>query len=324
MVKTSDIDLPVIFKNQPLFTAGKHNPNMTHNFTFTKEMVDNSVRNTNWSALNKRLYLKHSGAFDVSKWKGKVENIHAKDGIAYGDVEIWDADEGVQIMYGHKPVAISADLDFNEQGIVFYKGFAIENDPGVRDSKMFLSDAVKDELSGMYHASFSSELDTSLIMQQNASNQINPLNTQSAERRLNETVNMEGQKETPIVNSQPQNTQPVINVNTSGADSELVRQLAEKLAVLEEKDKHNTMIIESIKSTQQTNQGTVSDTALKTVLANNNNSVDDFVNKVVDKIRPVITPKPMTMNEFSGQGDNYTGDQKTINRLAAYFEKKNE
>jgi hypothetical protein len=325
MVKLAEVDLPIVFKHQPLFKSGTWNPDTNNNFEFTPRMVDNSVKNTKWSSLNKRLYLKHSGAFDVSKWKGNVENIESKDGTVYGDVEIWDADEGVQILYGKKPVAISADISFNHDGILFYKGFAIENDPGVRDSKMFLSDAVKDELSGMYHASFSSELDTTLVMQQNAVTQPNTINNHSSERRLNETVNMESQNNSPVVN-QPQNTQPVINVNTSGADSELVRQLAEKLAVLEEKDKHNTMLIESIKNTQvaQPSQGTVADSQLKTVIPTDDASMDNFVNKVVEKIKPSLVAQSMTTNEFSGQKDNVPGDQKTINRLAAYFEKKNE
>jgi hypothetical protein len=326
MVKPSDIDLPVIFKRQPLFRDGVHNPKTNNNFRFTKEAVNNSVKNTKWSPLNKRLYLKHSGQFDVSKWKGRVENIEAEDGVVYGDVQIWDADEGLQILYGEKPVAISADIEYNDNGLIFYKGFAIENEPGVHDSKMFLSDAVKDELSGMYRASFSSELDNNLIEQ-------NKVDNQSAERRLiKETVNMEGQKDASVSNSQPVNTnsnqpsQPVINVNTTGADTELVRRLAEKVAQLEESNKQNVAVIDSMKNIKpvEKNEGTVADTQLKTVVSNDDKSMDDFVNKVVEKIKPAITPQPITMNEFSGQGDSLTGDQKTINRLAGYFEKKNE
>jgi len=321
MVKISEVDLPIIFKNQPLFVAGKWNPKTNNNFNFTKEIVNNSVANTKWSSLNKRLYLKHSGAFDVSKWKGNVENIRADDGTVYGDIEVWDAEEGIGIKYGKKPIAISADIEYNDNGIMFFKGFALENDPGVKDSKMFLSDAVKDELSGMYRASFSSELNTNNIVQNDT--QVNPIeqnNTQSAERRLNETVNMEGQKATSVNQPNPtqsQPTQPIINVNTTGADVELVRKLSEKIEALEKK---NVELSAKVETTQSKPTPVEETPQIKTVMPSDN--VDDLVNKIAEKIKPVITPQPITMNEFSGQGDGLTGDRKMIEKLAGYFEKK--
>ena len=324
MVKISEVDLPIVFKNQPLFVAGRWNPKTNNNFNFTKEMVNNSVQNTKWTSLNKRLYLKHSGAFDISKWKGNVENIRADDGTVYGDIVVWDAEEGIGIKYGKKPVAISADIEYNDNGIMFFKGFALENDPGVKDSKMFLSDAVKDELSGMYRASFSSELNTDNIVQNDT--QVNPMNnieqnnTQSAERRLNETVNMEGQKDTSVNQSNPQ--QPIINVNTTGADVELVRKLSEKIEALE---KQNVELSAKVDATQTPKvevkeEPVKEEPQIKTVMPSEN--VDDLVNKIAEKIKPVITPRPITSDEFSGQGDGLTGDRKMIEKLAGYFEKK--
>lgn len=318
MVKISEVDLPIVFKNQPLFVAGKWNPKTNNNFNFTKDIVNNSVQNTKWTSLNKRLYLKHSGAFDISKWKGNVENIRADDGTVYGDIEVWDAEEGIGIKYGKKPIAISADVEYNDNGIMFFKGFALENDPGVKDSKMFLSDAVKDELSGMYRASFSSELNTDNIVQ--TSTQVNPMtnieqnNTQSVERRLNETVNMEGQKDTSV--NQPIPQQPIINVNTTGADVELVRKLSEKIEALEKKNVELSAKVETTQSKPEVKE----DTQIKTVMPSEN--VDDLVNKIAEKIKPVITPRPITSDEFSGQGDGLTGDRKMIEKLVGYFEKK--
>lgn len=323
MVKISEVDLPIIFKNQPLFAAGKWNPKTNNNFNFTKDIVNNSVKNTKWTSLNKRLYLKHSGAFDISKWKGNVENIHADDGTVYGDIEVWDAEEGIGIKYGKKPIAISADVEYNDNGIMFFKGFALENDPGVKDSKMFLSDAVKDELSGMYRASFSSELNTDNIVQEGTqTNIISPIeenNTQSAERGFNETVNMEGQKDTSVNQPNPNTTQsqPIINVNTTGADVELVRKLSEKIEALEKK---NVELSAKVETTQSAPKPVEETTQIKTVMPSDN--VDDLVNKITEKLKPVITPKPMTNDEFSGQGDGLTGDGKMIEKLAGYFEKK--
>ena len=327
MVKPSDVDLPIIFPNQTLFRSGVHNPKTNNNFNFNKNMVENSVKNTKWSALNKRLYLKHSGAFDVSKWKGKVENIRAENGDVIGDVELWDGEEGISIAYGKKPVAISADIEYSpDTNVMFFKGFAIENDPGIKDTKMFLSESVRDELSGMYHASFSSELNTDNVGINTS--QINPITnqTQSAERRLEmKTVNMEGQNETPVnanVQTPQVPTQPVINVNNTGADVELVRKLSEKIDALEAQGKQLSAQLEQKNTQPVATQGTVADTQLKNVSASDN--LDDLVNKIAEKIKPVITQKPITMNEFDGQPGVLTGDGKTIDRLAGFFEKKNE
>lgn len=327
MVKTSEIDLPVIFKNHLLFKSGKWNPKTNNNFEFTDEMVNKSVKNTNWTSLNKRLYLKHEGAFDISKWKGNVENIRAEEGKVYGDVHLWDAEEGIGILYGKKPAAISADISYNDSGVMFFKGFALENDPGVKDEKMFLSEAVRDELSGLYSASFSSELTT------NEMNgvQTNAINTQSAERRLlSETVNMESQTNTPNANptTTPKETvdrvsTPVINVNTNVSDVELVRKLSEKIEALEANNKVITdklAVVEQTKAPEVKTEGTVANAALKTVMPENINNVDDLVNKIAEKIKPVITPQPITMNELSGNA--MVGDNKTIDRLAAHFEQR--
>jgi hypothetical protein len=309
MVKQSDIELPIVFKNQLLFKSGNWN-----HISFSKEMVSKSISNTKWSALNKRLYLKHDGAFDVSKWKGKVENIkettNGQTSEVRGDVELWDAEEGIQIMYGHKPVAISADIEYNDAGVMFFTGFAIENDPGVRDNQMFLSDAVKNELSGMYHAKFSNELDTTQVSENKTETQTNPIETQSAERRLLEDKQQTNMTETTNVTTQaPQN-------------ADLAKQLVERIDSLETAMKQElakaTQPVEVPKEEVKTEvkaEGTVAAQPLSTVVpqgAIDENMVNTLTDKIVEKLKPSF-PQPVTINEFSG--DLVDPQTETVNKL---------
>lgn len=321
MVKLSDVELPIIFKNQLLFKSGNWN-----HISFSNDMVYNSVSNTKWSALNKRLYLKHDGAYDVSKWKGKVENIKttkAPNAIEVrGDVEIWDAEEGIQIMHGGKPVAISADVEYNDAGTMFFTGFAIENDPGVRDNNMFLSDAVKNELSGMYHAKFSNELNTENVEQPKVETQPNPIDTQSAERGL-----IDKQNETMTEENKVDETQP----NT---DSDLAKQVIERMDKMEasmtaelakvqpkEEPKQEAKVDEpatqpepeKVEEPAKT-EGTVADKPLSTVVPQgvDETMISSIADKVVEKIKPSL-PQPVTINEFGSEVVD--SEQATVNRL---------
>lgn len=310
MVKLSDIELPVVFKNQLLFKPGKHNPITNKGFNFNEEMVKNSVKNTKWSALNKRLYLKHDGAYDVSKWKGKVENIKPVGEEVRGDVEIWDAEEGMQILYGGKPIALSADIEHNENDIMYFTGFALENTPGINDVQMYLSDSVKNELNGMYHASFSAELDTANIV--NKETQVNPLDNQSAERGLidKQTDNMTENKENTInkelVDKLVKDIGEVKGPVTEPSKEEV------KTEPIKEETKVEPVIEPVVKQ-----EGTVADKPLSVVSPQENVSdkmIDTIVNRLAEKLKADL-PKPVTINEFGGN-QVVDSEEETVNKLA--------
>jgi len=329
MVKLSDIDLPIIFKNQLLFKAGKHNPISNNNFSFNSKMVEDSVKNTKWSALNKRIYLKHDGAYDVSKWKGNVENIKAEKGEVRGDVQIWDAEEGIQILYGGKPIALSADIEHNENDIMYFTGFALENSPGINDYQMFLSDSVKDELSGMYHAKFSNELDVTNIEQNKIETQSNPIDTQSAERRL---LN-DKQTDTMTEETKNENEVKTEQVKESN-DSILAKQLVEKMenieknmatefAKLQPKEEVKEVkedvvqdkpeVIPEVKP-EVKEEGTVANTSIPTITEQvlDDKIVESIADKVAERIKSSF-PEPITINEFGA--DVVDDETRTVNRL---------
>lgn len=324
MVKISDIELPVIFKNQLLFKAGNWN-----HLSFSNDMVNKSVSNTKWSSLNKRLYLKHENQYDISQWKGKVENINSDSGEVRGDVEIWDANEALQILHGNKPIALSADIEYNDEGIMYFTGFALEADPGVRDVGMFLSDTVKNELSGMYHAKFSNIIDTQNPETKELS-QTNQLNNQSTERRLledkptNMTEKIESvQDTTPIVQTESkQEVQtPVVNPvsnekeisNESKEYLDKVQILEARLAELENKvevpKEQPTEVKKEVKPVE--NKATVVEDKNLSNPIISDNMVDTLVDKIADKIKPL--PVPMTLNEFGG--NIVDTEEETVNRL---------
>lgn len=327
MVKLSEIELPVIFKNQLLFKAGNWN-----HISFSNEMVAKSVNNTKWSNLNKRLYLKHENAYDIEKWKGKVDNIKSvtKNGVAEvrGDIALWDANEAVQILHGEKPIALSADIEYSEDGTMFFTGFALEADPGVRDNEMFLSDAVKNELNGYYKASFSNQIDTEQI-DNTVSTEPNPINTQSAERRLNEN------NQNMVDNTQTGNQQPVSGENkVSEVTENLVKELQGLRGDVQELKKVSESkpeVVQEVKSTpvpnntNSNNEGTVIENKqlgmpepkVETQMVDVK-TVEAIIEKVAEKFKP--EPSAMTVNEMAPI-DNKTHDEKTVDRIVDYFEK---
>jgi len=308
MVKLSDIELPVIFKNQLLFKSGNWN-----HLSFSSDMVNSSVNNTKWSSLNKRLYLKHENQYDISQWKGKVENINSNNGEVRGDIEIWDANEALQIAYGNKPIALSADIEYNDNGMMYFTGFALETDPGVRDVGMFLSDSVKNELSGYYHAKFSNIVDTNNLETKEIkeASQTNQIDNQSTERRLleNKPTNMvEEQKVEQVKEEQ-------VNSNESKEYLDKVQVLEARLAALENKvvevpkEQPIQKPVEEVK-VEEKKETIIEDKQLSGPVMNDN-MVNVLVDKISEKIKPI--PAPMTVNEFGGQ--IVDSEEQTVNRL---------
>lgn len=305
MVKQSDIELPVIFKNQLLFKSGNWN-----HLSFSNDMVNSSVNNTKWSPLNRRLYLKHENQYDISQWKGNVENISSKNGEVRGDIELWDGNEALQIVYGKKPIALSADIEYNENGTMFFTGFALETDPGVRDVGMFLSDSVKNELSGYYHAKFSNLVDTNNLDTKEAT-QTNQIDNQSTERRLleNKPTNMvEEQKVEQVKEEQ-------VNSNESKEYLDKVQVLEARLAALENKgvevpkEQPIQKPVEEVK-VEERKETIIEDKQLSGPIMNDN-MVNVLVDRISEKIKPI--PVPMTVNEFGGE--KVDSEEQTVNRL---------
>lgn len=286
-------------------------------------MVKKSVDNTKWSKLNKRLYLKHENMYDISQWKGSVDNISTKDnnGIIEirGDVALWDANEAIQILYGDKPVAMSADIEYNDEGIMFFTGFALEADPGVRDHEMFLSEAVKDELNGYYKASFSNIVNA---------------NTQSAERGLKE--DNQKMENTEQKANEPQKEEPVSGEKPVNEVTEnIVKELQSLKGEVQELKKANESKpepkpepkpIEQPQKTNSDNKGTVVED--KQLGESNAPKVETQMvdMKTIEKVAETIAekfkpqePKAMTVNEFPV--DNVPQDEKTVDNIVNYLEK---
>jgi hypothetical protein len=304
MVKQSDLDLPVIFKNQLLFKSGNWN-----HASFSNEMVDKSVSNTKWSSLNKRLYFKHDNEYDISQWKGKVENITASNGQVRGDVQIWDANEAIQILYGQKPIALSADIEYNNEGVMYFTGFALEADPGVRDKEMFLSDAVKNDMNGYYHAKFSNQIEIPTEVKVESQSQSLDTNNYTTERGLEEN-----KQKSNMENELKQVSENVSNIENK-IDS-LVNKFAEM-----DKDKVETevktepvMVKEEPMKEPIVNQETVVEKQLPMVNSNQSELNDNVINTIVDKITQKLQPSivPLTVHEFSGYVDR---EEEVVDRL---------
>ena len=332
MVKLSDIELPLIYKNTLLFKAGewKH-------LSFSKEVVDKSVKDTKWSSLSKRLYINHDNADKFGSWCGKVENVHSNQGAVYGDVEIWDADKALKLLHGGSPFAISADIEYqeNEGNIdrVIFTGFALEYDPGVRDINMYLSDVVRNEMNNTFHARFSniieakpetkpSEDDIKKTLDE-INGKIDSLNTQSIERRLEkQNAKMEEDKKSsePAVTEQPKEEvkqEPKPQAEVQAEPNPLESRVQELEAKLAEMSKPKETPKEEPKVEAQpekvANEGTVVES--KPVESKPTIQMDEsLMNNMVEKIAEKMKPQPMTVNEFGGIPKD--PEEETIDRLA--------
>ena len=159
MVKLSEVDLPVIFKDQLLFKAGDWNK-----WSILPEEVTRSLTNTKWDKLNSRIIYSHKDK-EAEAWAGSIKNPYTKGGNLYGDLHIWDPNTAVALKYGEAPMAISAGIawpeQFDQPTNFFYRNFSLVADPGVRDKDIFVNfSAEATEEKGMKTATFSVIVDS--------------------------------------------------------------------------------------------------------------------------------------------------------------------
>jgi hypothetical protein len=307
MVKLTDIELPLIFKNQLLFKAGEWN-----HLTFSKEAVEKSVRNTKWSSLSKRLYTYHDNATKFGEWNGTVENVHTEDGNVFGDVQIWDADKALKLLHGKSPFAISADMEYKEDGqgnidTIVFTGFALEYDPGVRDLNMYLSDSVKNEMNGMFHARFSNIVENPELAVEQPKEEVKEetqVDTQSTERRLEIKQNAKMENENKPSESEVTPKAPEVNPLEAKVQ-ELEAKLAEmskpkEVPQEQPKEEPKATIVESTPVNPTPN-----------IISMDENAMATMVEKIAEKMKPIA---PITVNEFGGEPKD--PEEATIDRLA--------
>jgi len=320
MVKLSDIELPVVFKNQVLFKAGNWNG---HNIS--KEEVNKAVGNTKWSSLNRRLVISHEKESDINSWGGKVENIKSNNnGEVLGDVEVWDPMQALKVSYGNSPYAISASFgckDYDENSKtptgLFFRNFALVANPGVMDDDMFLSDVIKDEMSGIYTMNFSSTLASPAEQTQPLETKQEDVetHTNSAERRLEKDTIMEIKED---VNQ---------NINMSSKSNEPTVNYDKRLDALEsrfseiEKSKSivSEPVIETIKESEPVKKEAVASIiAAPTIVINEDKIIEGVTSKLSEKLE-AMRPAPMTVNEF-GSGIQ-SSENNLIDRLISGMKK---
>lgn len=144
MVRLSDIDLPVVFKDKLLFSSGIHN-----NLSILQEEIEKSLNLTNWEDQRTRsLFFAHS-ARDAQKWVGRVNNPHIINGQLFGDLEIHDADLALKLTYGKAPIGVSAEIrwppQYNDPIDFTYRGFAMVPNPELPDTMINFSEQKKDD-----------------------------------------------------------------------------------------------------------------------------------------------------------------------------------
>lgn len=144
MVKLSDIELPMIFKNRLLFSHGIYN-----NWNIHSSEVTKSLDMTDWEdQKNRSLFLSHSER-DAQKWVGRIENPYIQDGELYGDLEIHDADLALKLGPGKAPLGVSAEIKWPKQyadPIDFsYRGFAVVINPEIHETMVNFSEEEKED-----------------------------------------------------------------------------------------------------------------------------------------------------------------------------------
>jgi len=138
MVKISDIELPMIFKNKLLFSNGFHN-----NLNITSEEILKSFQLTDWAdQRNRSLFLSHSER-DAESWLGRITNPYMDNGQLFGDLEVHDANLAMKLGPGKAPMGVSAEIkwppQFNEPTNFTYRGFAMVPNPEVPETMVNFS-----------------------------------------------------------------------------------------------------------------------------------------------------------------------------------------
>lgn len=166
MVKISDIDFPVVFKNRLLFKAGNWNGLNISNFE-----VNQIPTNTKWDKVNSSLIYAHKDTNPVTKrpteditqaWAGSVKNVHSDGyGRVFGDVYVSHTDAALALL-NDAPFAISAGIQWPEQyenpQKIEFRNFALVSNPGVRDKEIFFNFEADKHENGMRIANFAMEL----------------------------------------------------------------------------------------------------------------------------------------------------------------------
>ena len=143
MVKLSDIELPMIFKDRLLFSHGTHN-----NWNIQASEVTKSLGMTNWDdQKNRALFLSHTER-DAQRWVGRVANPYTKNGELFGDLEIHDADLALKLGPGKAPLGVSAEIKWPKQYAdptdFSYRSFAMVPNPEVHETMVNFSEEIKD------------------------------------------------------------------------------------------------------------------------------------------------------------------------------------
>ena len=143
MVKLSDIELPMIFKDKLLFSYGTLN-----NWEIRPEEIEKSIFNTKWEDQRTRsLFFAHSDR-DAQKWLGRIINPYVKNGELFGDLEIHDADLALKMGPGKAPLGISAEIkwsqQYNQPTNFSYRAFAVVHNPEVVETLVNFSEQKKD------------------------------------------------------------------------------------------------------------------------------------------------------------------------------------
>ena len=314
MVKLSEIELPLVYKNQLLFKAGVWNK-----WNIDANEVNKSPSNTKWNKLSESLIYEHKDN-DASSWIGKVKNVKAYNGEAYGDIFIYDLSTALKLKEGEAPFAVSAGIAWSEKydqpKDFVYRNFSLVADPGVRDKDIFINFSCNEEIKdGLRIANFSNTLSPeNEVAEQNKEENISteqiienkeevkevkeePIPTEknsdySIERRLHNEV-MTTENKTEEVSTPVETSKPAEAVVEQSAPIEASSNVIDKNPSLEQKIDEMAKILES-------NIPKVQEPQVNPVPIIDSKTIDEVANKVVEKILPSLKPAPVTVNEFGG------------------------
>ncbi len=315
MVKLSEIELPLVYKNQLLFKAGVWNK-----WNIDANEVNKSPSNTKWNKLSESLVYEHKDN-DASSWIGKVKNVKAYNGEAYGDIFIYDLSTALKLKEGEAPFAVSAGIAWSEKydqpKDFVYRNFSLVADPGVRDKDIFINFSCNEEIKdGLRIANFSNTLSPeNEVAEQNKEENISteqiienkeevkevkeePIPTEnnsdySIERRLHNEV-MTTENKTEEVSTPVETSKPAEAVVEQSAPIEASSNVIDKNPSLEQKIDEMAKILES-------NIPKVQEPQVNPVPVIDSKTIDEVANKVVEKILPSLKPAPVTVNEFGGE-----------------------
>ena len=346
MVKLSEIEVPVVYKNRILFKEGAKYGGVP----FTREMIETLYNNTDWKNHNVTIFEKHNKDREEKGiqegWAGRLENLTLKDGIVRGDVIVADPLYVYKIRDMKAPYGLSAEVGIKENlkyhtGTIndySFQGWAFTLDPRVKETflnfennneeKMFLT--VEEDVFSDKYLNFENE---EIKKEEKIENKekLSEEDITEIKRIYQEIINFKNNTQVDSstsnieIKKEETNSKQIMETEKKESVNQIESPMEEKTKVEPVKEESTEVKVnaapantdipkEEVKT--ETSVVVPTKTESNVVVKVDSSALDNSLNRLGEMIKDISTPKPATpaighSNSVEGAGK----DEKVVKKL---------